>query len=223
MLFINDTYENLSVETKASLFADDTKIWRQMDTYNDCNAFQNDITILDSCCRRNKMKFHPNKCKVLQIVNTNLSWLNVLPFAKFSYTLNDNILDYTDNECDLCVIVNTSYSWNDQHDKILRKASQILGLTKRTCHFINDRSRKRCRYLALIRSQFEHCSQIWRPSVDSQVNKFEQLQKKHLNGYFVKNIDHTSTLKLITKNIRKSIFSPYVTALTSMILCYSIK
>ena len=183
-----------------------------MNTYNDCNALQNDITILECWCRRNKMKFHPNKCKVLQIAYKNLSRLNVLPFAKFSYTLNDNILDYTDNECDLGVIVNTSYSWNDQHDKILRKASQILGLTKRTCHFINDRSRRRCLYLALIRSQFEHCSQIWRPIVDSQVNKFEQLQKKRLNGYFVKNIAHILTLKFITKNVRKSIFSPYVTA-----------
>ena len=65
VLFINDIYENLSVETKASLYADNTKIWRQMNTYNDCNAIQNDITILE--CWRNKMKFHPNKCKVLQI------------------------------------------------------------------------------------------------------------------------------------------------------------
>ena len=67
VLFIIDIYENLSVETKASLYADDTKIWRQMNTYNDCNALQNDITILECWCRRNKMKFHPNKCKVLQI------------------------------------------------------------------------------------------------------------------------------------------------------------
>ena len=109
---------------------------------------------------------------------------NVVPIFKKgdkkdikNYRLNDNILDYTDNECDLGVIVNTSYSWNDKHDKILRKASQILGLTKRTCHFINDRCRRKCLYLALIRSQFEHCSQIWRPIVDSQVSKFEQLQK----------------------------------------------
>ena len=43
--------------------------------------------------------------------------------------------------------------------------------------------------------------------------------KKRLNGYFMKNIVHTLTLKLIIKNLRKSIFSPYATALTSMILC----
>ena len=184
VLFINDIYENLSVETKASLYADDTKIWRQMNTYSDCYALQHDINMLEDSCTHNKMKFHPDKCKVLQIAYKNLSWLHILPFPKFSYTLDNNILDYTDNECDLGITVNTTYSWNDQHDKILRKASQILGLTKRTCHFINDQSRRRCLYLALIRSQFEHCSQIWRPNVDSQVSKFEQLQKKALKWIF---------------------------------------
>ena len=33
--------------------------------------------------------------------------------------------------------------------------------------------------------------------------------KKRLNGYFMKNIVHTLTLKLIIKNVRKSIFSRY--------------
>ena len=184
VLFINDIFEGLSVETKASLYADDTKIWRQMNTYSDCYALQHDITMLECWCRRNKMRFNSSKCKVLQIAYKNLSWPHILPFAKFSYTLNDNILDYTDNVCDLGITVNIRYSCNDQYDKILRKASQILGLTKRTCHFINDRNRRRCLYLTLIRSQFEHCSQIWRPSVDSQVSKFEQLQKKALKWIF---------------------------------------
>ena len=166
---------------------------------------------------------YTDKCKVLQISYKNLSWLHILPFPKFSYTLDDNILDYTHNECDLGITANTTYSWNDQHDKILRKESQILGLTKRICYFINDQSRRRCLYLALTRSQFEHCSQIWRPNVDSQVSKFEQLQKKRLNGYFMKNIAHILTLKLITKNVRKSIYSPYATVLISMILYFSIK
>ena len=109
VLFINDIYENLSVETKASLYADDTKIWRQMNTYSDCYALQHDINMLEDWCTHNKMKFHPDKCKVLQIAYKNLSWLHILPFPKFSYTLDNNILDYTDNECDLGITVNTPH------------------------------------------------------------------------------------------------------------------
>ena len=90
-------------------------------TYNDCYALQHDINMLEDWCTHNKMKFHPNKCKVLQIAYNDLSWLHILPFPKFSYTLNDNMLDYIDNECDLGITVNTTYSWNDQHDKIFLK------------------------------------------------------------------------------------------------------
>ena len=84
VLFINDIYENLSNETNIALYADDTKIWRQKTSYNDLYALQKDIDILDGCCRHNKMKFHPDKGKVLQMAYKNLSWLNILPFSKFS-------------------------------------------------------------------------------------------------------------------------------------------
>lgn len=56
----------------------------------------------------------------------------------------------------------------------------MLGLTKRTCHFIVDKNKKRSLYLALIRSNFEHCTEIWRPVTTSEVLKFEALQKKAL-------------------------------------------
>ena len=38
--------------------------------------------------------------------------------------------------------------------------------------------RKRVLYLALIRSQFEHCSPVWRPTGKTMLNKFESLQKR---------------------------------------------
>ena len=100
LLFINNIYENLLNETNIALYADDTKIWRQ----NDCYALQK-VDILDARCRHNKIKFHPDKCKVLQVAYKNLLWLNILPFPKFSYTLNHNILGYTEKERDLGVIV----------------------------------------------------------------------------------------------------------------------
>ena len=65
-----------------------------------------------------------------------------------------------------------------QCDRLISKANQQFGLTKRTCYFVNDFRRKRTLYLALIRSQFEHCSQIWRPTNQTMLSKFESFQKK---------------------------------------------
>ena len=53
-----------------------------------------------------------------------------------------------------------------------------LELVIRTCYFVNDFRRKRALYLSLIRSQFEHCSQIWRPTNQTMLSKFESFQKK---------------------------------------------
>ena len=38
--------------------------------------------------------------------------------------------------------------------------------------------RRRVLYLTLVRSQFEHCSQIWRPCYETMILKFENFQKK---------------------------------------------
>ena len=61
----------------------------------------------------------------------------------------------------------------------------MLGLTRRTCHFVFDIGKKRSLYLALVRSNFEHCSNVWRPVNVVDTCKFESLQKqaiKWING-----------------------------------------
>ena len=41
-------------------------------------------------------------------------------------------------------------------------------------HLVN---RRRVLYLSLVRSQFEHCSPIWRPNNETLTRKFENFQK----------------------------------------------
>ena len=53
----------------------------------------------------------------------------------------------------------------------------MLGLTKRTCHFLINSHRKRTLYLAMVRSQFQPCLVIWRPGTLTQIHKFEAIQK----------------------------------------------
>ena len=125
------------------------------------------------------MKFHLQKCKSLSIANRK-SPVGMLPvpFIKFQYFLGDDPLDYTESEKDLGVIVETNFRFNSHLDKILSKAKQQFGLTRRTCSFVNDRRRRRALYLTLVRSQFEHCSSIWRPTNKAALDKFEAFQRK---------------------------------------------
>ena len=181
VLFINDLYEGISVGTEVSLYADDTKIYRPIHTGADNIALQKDIDYLHDWSLRNLMRFHPSKCKVLQVTGRiRAPLLSALPFYSFVYYLGGESLDYVDVEKDLGVMVTSSLGWKDQCDKVYSKANQNLGLSRRSCHFLVDMNRKRVIYLTLVRSQFEHCSIIWRPTTKSLTKKFEDLQKRAL-------------------------------------------
>ena len=114
-----------------------------MNSYEDCTSLQNDINDLNHWCNANQTKFHPDKCKVISInanicnsSNSVLTYLSLLPLSRFNYILGNNVLDYVTSEKDLGVIVSNKFISNEQHNQVINKASQMLGLTKRTCHFV---------------------------------------------------------------------------------------
>ena len=104
----------------------------------------------------------------------------MLPFVAYHYHLGENLLSYADSEKDLGVLVNKSFNFNEQCEILLINANQKFGILKRTCHFVTCKNRRRLLYLALVRSQFEHCSPVWRPGSITMINKFESFQKKCL-------------------------------------------
>lgn len=68
------------------------------------------------------------------------------------------------------------------------------------CYFVNDEKRKRALYLALVRSQFEHCSPIWRPVSKFMIQKLESLQKRCIKWILSKeNISYNSPFTYIQK------------------------
>ena len=90
-----------------SLYADDTKIWRRIVSDSDILRLQKDIEYLHDWSLSNKMRFHPDKCKVLSVIGKipeALSLLSVLPFYNFIYSMGGIPLDYADQEKDLGVI-----------------------------------------------------------------------------------------------------------------------
>ena len=66
VLFINDIYEQVSPGTNIALYADDTKIWRQITSYADCETLNADIKALEAWAFNNKMKFTPKNVRRYQ-------------------------------------------------------------------------------------------------------------------------------------------------------------
>ena len=63
-----------------------------------------------------------------------------------------------------------------------------------------DKIRRRVLYLTLVRSQFEHCSIIWRPLTKTKTNKLENLQKRAIKWILSEeNISYSSITTYIQK------------------------
>ena len=176
VLFINDIDVGLSDDTNITLYADDTKIWRIIKTYDDHVKLQQDINLLQDWATRNKMKFHPDKCHVLPVSRSKFP----LPEQRFTYTLNGETLLYYESEKDLGVMVNCKLNWTEHCSKLYSAASARLYLNMRTCHFVHNKRQKRVLYLTMVRSLFQHCSIVWRPHTETNKSKFESIQKRSI-------------------------------------------
>ncbi len=156
------------------MYADDTKIWRRICIQDDHWILQRDINHLLNWAAANKMVFHPSKSHVLPISSSNILDMP----DKFIYCLNDAPINYIDIEKDLGVHINCKLDWSQHCNILYSRANQRLGLLKRTCYFTTNVKKRRTFYLSQVRSQFEHCTIIWRPSSKTVVEKLESLQKR---------------------------------------------
>ena len=95
VLFINDImFSCIALETNIALYADDTKICHKINNmFNDYSGLQDDINNLYDWSVKNKMVFHPSKCKALS-VTMQRNVLDNLPFDIFIYELNGTLIDY---------------------------------------------------------------------------------------------------------------------------------
>ena len=125
VLFINDITQCVTPGTYIALYADDTKIWRPINSQDDHCILQKDINSLSTWVTRNKMKFHPDKSKVLEVYNGTIS------INSFSYTLNSDTIEYTPCEKDLGVNIVPKLTWTEHSDILYSKANQRLGILKR--------------------------------------------------------------------------------------------
>ena len=178
LLFLNDMTQGLSPGTQVCMYADDTKIWREIHGENDHIILQQDIDYLMDWALRNKMNFHPSKCKALMVSHNKPPLADILPEIQFYYKMGNSIIDYCDSEKDLGVNINCTLNWTSHCDTVYSKANQMFGLLKRICHFVNNTNMKRSLYLSLVRSQFEHCPIVWKPSSITAIKKLENIQKR---------------------------------------------
>ena len=70
-----------------------------------------------------------------------------------------------------------------------------LGLLMRVCYFTKNIQQKRALYLAIVRSQLNHCCVVWRPTSEPKINKLESVQRRAVKWILNEQYHHYSDLE----------------------------
>ena len=189
VIFINDLPEIIPNGTNTALFADDTKLHRNISSLTDCEGLQQALSNINIWSQQSNMKFNSTKCKVLTITRKQNP-------VVYDYQLGSAILTRVQQEKDLGVTISSKLTWHHHISVIVAKANKLLGLLKRTCPLLTDIQVRRTLYLSLVKSQLCYATQVWSPAQDMLKAKLERVQRratKWIFGYKGKEMSYHQT------------------------------
>ena len=166
LIYINDL--NDSITSNVLKFADDTKLFRKVNTDGDKQHLQNDLDRLVKWSEKWQMLFNFGKCKCLHTGHGNLN---------VNYKMGDTVLGTTVKEKDLGVTISADMKVSEQCGIAASKGNQILGLIRRN---ITYKGKKLIipLYKAIVRPHLEYCIQAWRPYRKKDIDTLERIQRR---------------------------------------------
>ena len=168
--YVNDMPE--TVQSMIRMFADDTKVFAQSNTNEQCQNLQSDLNTLQNWADDWQLRFNATKCKTLYLGRNN---------SKFTYHMRNNQtevdLEETDCEKDLGVHVDPTLKFSKHCEKVVNKANQILGLIRRSFDYIDSES---LTYLfkGLVRPHLEYANSVWSPLNKTDATLIENVQRR---------------------------------------------
>ena len=167
IIFVNDLPS--SVISTARLFADDTKLYRQIITTADCEMLQDDLNTLSAWSRLWLLKFNALKCVVLKI----------RAVLNYIYTLNGVELEVVSEQKDLGILISNDLLPRKHILEITKKANQRVGLIRRC--FTNITQRKiSTLFKTTVRPLLEYASVVWQPHLKKDIDMLQKVQNRCL-------------------------------------------
>ena len=166
LIYINDLDE--SITSNVLKFADDTKLFRKVNTDGDKQHLQNDLDRLVKWSEKWQMLFNFGKCKCLHTGHGNLD---------VNYKMGETVLCTTVKEKDLGVTISADMKVSEQCGIAASKGNQILGLIRRNIIYKGKKLIIPL-YKAIVRPHLEYCIQSWRPYRKKDIYMLERIQRR---------------------------------------------
>ena len=170
LVHIRNISKDLSANTTASSFADDTRVQRGIASVEDCSDLQADLQLIYDWATNVNMKFNSDKFECVRY------WSNQANAPAFQYISPDNKpIEVKSNLRDLGVQLSSSLNFSIHIGNTITAASRLVGWGLRT---FRGRTRKVMLTLlkSIVQPKMDYCSQLWSPSDQASINKLEAVQ-----------------------------------------------
>ena len=167
LLYINDINHN--IRSKIRLFADDSVIYKQIDSQADAIHLQEDLDTLSDWSKKWLMNFNIKKCAILTITRKRK------PLTTDYKLLNESIPRVEQYKY-LGVHISKDLRWNTHCQQTLQKANKTLGLLRRTLSPCSKEVKARA-YTSLVRPQLEYGMEVSNPYTITLVQQLEAVQR----------------------------------------------
>ena len=167
VLYINDLLDDIT--SQGLLYADDSKIFRQISSQKDSEELQKDTKTLEDWSTLWLLKFHPGKCHVLTLGKfENIKYTN-------RYRICGQEMEHVFSEKDLGVTFDENISFDEHIANKINKANSVMGLIRRSFSYLDCKSFMSL-YCAFVRPHLEYGQSIWSPHLRKHINALEAVQ-----------------------------------------------
>nr|CAI5827926.1 unnamed protein product [Callosobruchus analis] len=177
LIYINDLATELCQLNL--LFADDLKMYTEVNNYSDCILLQNDLNILSNWCVLNKLNLNIGKCKVL-------SFCRKLNTIVFDYRINNVVLERCQQCKDLGVIFDCKFTFSEHIKQMVSLSNKMLGFCVRNWSRFTNSQVIKAVYISFIQSKLEYAAFVWSPLYRNAITDIESVQRKALKYMYFK-------------------------------------
>lgn len=181
IIFINDIAANIDV--KYLLYADDLKIFCQINSVVDCEHLQINLNHINTWCIENNLFLNVNKCNVMSYSRKQSTY-------EFDYKIESTPLNRPNNVKDLGVVFDPKLTFVDHINSTVTSSFKTLGFVLRNIKDFQNIDSCKLLFNCLVRSKLEYASIIWNPIYDCHITSLENIQRRFLKNLHLKLFGH---------------------------------
>ena len=166
VIYINDLPDVVRSTTK--IFADDTKLFRAIQTTEDHDILQQDLDNLVNWSHKWQLGFNETKCKILHLGSSN---------QRLEYRMETEKLGNTRIEKDLGFCIDEELKFHAHVSSAVKKASRMLGLIRATFTCLDTTTMPRL-FTTMVRPHLEYGNVIWHPRFRRDSLEIEKIQRR---------------------------------------------